>query len=222
MPDYFPGTVPQTPNPELDLFLAQELQRLSGELSQFKSTHYVEWAEVPEKYTRGDVYFFAAGIVGLVEGFYWYNGTAWQPLGRYPPARGGLYRNTAGAQVINAADTKLTIYNTLAPPVDVTGSIAAGTLTIDRAGFYVAHVVVNFINPAPNQTYQLMFYKNGAVAPVTRATYTAKDNNDGVSLQSIIAADLVAGDVIDTRMNVSGGPHNLSFSTALFQLVQQQ
>ena len=207
---------------ESRLYQEGQFRDISAGDVERKFQQWTIWASVPDKYDRAQMYYFAAGVVGLVEGIYYWNGSAWIFAGDYPAARGALYSNTTTALAVGTTDTIVTNYvQGSSSPVEVTQNPAAGTLTIQREGVYLAQAFVNFINPAPNLTWQIVFYKNGAAAELTRTRLTAKDNNDGVNLQTIITSLLVVGDVIDVRMACSSA-QNVNIISKLFSLVQQQ
>lgn len=221
MVDYVPGLNPLTPNKGLDLYSNEELRKVSADVTQFKSAHFVSWASVPDKYTKGDLFLFDAGVVGLVAGFYYWDGSKWVYVGKYPSARGSLYSNTTVALAVAVTDTLIDNYaQGSSAPVDVTQNPAGGTLTIQRDGVYLAQGFVDFINTAPNLTWEIVFYKNGVAAELTRTRLTAKDNNDGVNLNTIIVAQLVVGDVIDIRMKCSTA-QNINIISKLLSMVQQ-
>lgn len=205
-------------------WLQGELSRISSELNQVKQLAMNVQNPIPQRYARGDIYYFDAGVVGLVEGPYFYDGNRWHFMGDYPPALGSLYFSAPFVLSLPVANTFVKVApftQQAASPVDVVQNMAAGTLTVQRAGVYTAQGFVDFINPAPNQSYSIAFFKNGVIAPLTESRITVKDNNDGVNLQTIITASLVPGDVIDIRMKC-GAIQNISLLSGLLSLIQQQ
>ena len=222
----YKNTVPPVGNDleALKNWAQSELSRISAELSQVKQLAMNVQNPLPQRYARGDIYYFDAGIVGLVEGPYFYDGSTWHFMGDYPPARGALYFNTTVSFSMPVANTfyKVAPYTLQgATPVDVTQDPTNGTLTINRDGIYTAQGFVDFLNPAPNQQYSIAFFRNGVIAPLTEVRTTAKDNNDGVNLNTIIVAALVAGDVLDIRVKC-GSITTLSLITGLLSVIQQQ
>lgn len=206
----------------LRLSTEAQFRELSADDQERKFIRWTVWAELPEKYQAGDMYYFAAGVVGLVEGIYYWNGSSWVFSGDYPTAFGSLYSNTTVSFNVAVTDTKLAPWTIAASqPVEVLQDITAGTLTVQRSGLYFAQAFVDLINPAPNLTWQIVFYRNGAEAPLTRVRLTAKDNGDGVNLQTVIVAGLNAGDVIDVRLACSSA-QTISIISKFFTLVQQQ
>ena len=198
-----------------------QFRELGADDAERKFQRMTVWSTIPEKYQAGDVYFFAAGIVGAQAGLYYHDGSGWVFTGNIPTARGTLYSNTSTPLSVAITDTKIAPW-TLAgsTPVDVVQDPTAGTLTINRAGLYFAQAFVDFLNPAPNLTWEIVYYRNGAEAPLTRTRLSAKDNNDGVNLQTIIVALLNVGDVIDVRMKCSAA-QTINIVSKIFSLVEQ-
>ena len=221
---YRPGDPPLADLEQLRLYVRDELWKLAEEVNLVKQLSMVKNPASPQRFARGDIYYFDAGVVGLVEGPYFYDGTKWHFMGDYPPAYGGLYFNT-NKVVSFAANTwlKIAVYDQqAAAPVDVLQNMAQGTITVQRSGLYGAQGFIDFLNPAPNQQWSIAFFKNNALAPITEVRVSAKDNGDGVNLNTVITSPLVAGDVVDVRLKNTVAQANVTLITGLLSLVQQQ
>jgi len=225
MVDYSPSQIPKTSNNLLDVYVEKELQSVSDDLKEITSFHYQKWAALPDKYTDGDQFYFAAGVVGLVAGLYLYSDGKWLPLVPYPAAAaaGGTMYSTTGVSVTFTAnvDVKLTFDTQGAYDIDINIDLVNDQFVIERAGLYLVNGAVNFINPTPNTTWTIVIFLNGAAAPLTRMTYIAKDNNDPVAMRGILCGLLAVGDVLQLRMSCTT-TKTATVSSRYFQLVQQQ
>jgi hypothetical protein len=223
---YTPSDAPNAENlNETQLWVARELRAIAAQLNAPAQYSPVINATVPDKYTEGDLYYFRAGVVGLVAGYYYWNGTKWVFAGDYPIPAAAIYSNVNTNVSIPAANTyyKVANYNTVsAYQVEVVPDAANGTLQIGRDGLYTAQGFIDFINPQPNLTWTLAFFKNGVLAPLTETRVAAKDNNDGVNITTIITAPLLDGDIIDMRVQCSAAQGSVTLLTKLLSIYGNQ
>lgn len=221
------GLFTARPSPSLGALEGQrlsteaQLRELSADDQERKMIHWTVQASVPEKYQAGDMYYFAADVVGPFAGIYFYNGSAWVFTGIMPTAYGILYSSTPTAFSIGTTGQVVKPWtNSGSSPVDVVQDATNGSLQVDRAGLYMVTAQLTFNNPAPNITYSIVFHRNGFEAPLTRSLVTAKDNNDGVRLAAMIVAPLNAGDALTVVIGASSA-QSITVNTKSFFVVEQ-
>ena len=77
-----PGPVPATGNPELEAYVAKELQAIwnKQQLGQAQMLQLEPLNQFPPRFSDGMIAFFIAGVAGPQAGLYEFKGGAWSKL----------------------------------------------------------------------------------------------------------------------------------------------
>ena len=209
----------------LTLNLDENLRDISQEINQVKQLHMVKWAEVPERYVNGDVYYFLEGVLytDQPEGIFIWIDPNWRQLNYRPSLTGSMYAATPTSIVVTGTTAAVVNqFDTVGIEDLVDVDLVTDDLTIEVSGRYLVQAHIVFINQTNNTDWVLEFVKDNVVVSAIGDAATAKAIGDPVSMSLFGIADLVVGNVLDVQIRkVQTGNQTVPVQVASFLVVSQ-
>ena len=209
----------------LSLNLDDNLREISQEINQIKQLHLVKWADVPDRYENGDVYYFLADVLytGQPEGIFIWIDPNWRQLNYRPSLTGGMYAATPTSIVVTGTtSSQVDQFDTIAIEDLVEVDLVTDDLTIQVSGRYLVQAHIVFLNQTNNTDWVLELVKDNVVVASIGDAAKAKAIGDPVSLSLFGIADLVVGNVLDVQIRkLQTGNQTVPVKVASFLLVSQ-
>ena len=207
------------------LNMDENLREISQEISQVKQLHMVKWADVPDRYENGDVYYFLADVLytDQPEGLFIWIDPNWRQLNYRAPLTGTMYAGTpTSITVTGTTGAKVDQFDTIGIEDIIDVDLANDDIEILVAGRYLVQSQIVFTNKTNNTDWIFEILKGGVVLGGVGDTATARAIDDPVSMSIFGVADFVVGDVLSVQIRkLQAGDQVVPVSTAGFSVVSQ-